>query len=363
MKKRIVIAMSGGVDSSVAAHFLVENGYDVIGLFMRLGNITGKPSPKGKTATCCSSEDARDASNVASVLNIPFYIINFEVEFNNIIEHFCKEYLEGRTPNPCITCNQKLKFGKLLRFANYLNADYVATGHYARVERVNGRYILMKGIDAKKDQSYVLFPLNQAQLSRAIFPLGNMTKDEVRDKAAELNLKTKDKPESQEICFVTGKRYSDLITERIGLQIDTGFLKNRNGKILGKHDGIHNFTIGQRKGLHIAFGEPRYVVDIDPVQNTVTIGTANELLKDTFTVNDVNWIMFERLEKELCASVKIRYKNTESPATIYPLENNRVRVRFENPQRAITPGQAAVFYDKDTIVGGGWIERIDEING
>ncbi|MFQ5713291.1 MAG: tRNA 2-thiouridine(34) synthase MnmA [Candidatus Scalinduaceae bacterium] len=357
MSKRVVIAMSGGVDSSVAAHFLVKQGYDVIGLFMRLGSDTSTPPSNGNTATCCSAEDARDAANVAASLNIPFYVINFKEEFDSIIEYFCAEYLQGKTPNPCIICNQKLKFGKLLRFADYLGADYVATGHYARVEKHNDRYILRKGMDTKKDQSYVLFPLNQTQLSRALFPLGGMTKDEVRNKAAELNMKTKDKPESQEICFVTGNSYSDLITERVGSQIGTGSLKDTSGKILGTHDGIHNFTIGQRKGLHIALGKPRYVVDIDPAQNTVTIGTADELLKDTFIVSDVNWITIERLERELHTSVKIRYKNDETPAIIYPLENNRVKVKFEHPQRAITPGQAAVFYDGDLIMGGGWIER------
>ncbi len=357
MTKKVVISMSGGVDSSVAAHFLVRQGYDVIGLFMRLGSVTSTPSSDVKVATCCSAEDARDAANVAASLNIPFYVINFKEEFDSIIEYFCAEYLQGKTPNPCIICNQKLKFGKLLRFADYLGADYVATGHYARVEKHNDRYILRKGMDTKKDQSYVLFPLNQTQLSRALFPLGGMTKDAVRNKATELNMKTKDKLESQEICFVTGNSYSDLITERVGSQIGTGSLKDTSGKILGTHDGIHNFTIGQRKGLHIALGKPRYVVDIDPAQNTVTIGTADELLKDTFIVNDVNWITIERLERELHASVKIRYKNDETPAIIYPLENNRVRVKFEHPQRAIAPGQAAVFYDGDLIMGGGWIER------
>ena len=349
--------MSGGVDSSVAAHFLVEQGYDVIGLFMRLGNIDSCSTSDIKTATCCSAEDAKDASNVASFLNIPFYVINFEDEFKGIIEYFCREYLDGRTPNPCIVCNQKLKFGKLLRFADYLEADYVATGHYARVEKINDRYILRKGIDAKKDQSYVLFPLDQTQLSRALFPLGSMAKAEVRDKASELNLKTKDKPESQDICFVTGNNYGDLIVERVGSQIGPGLLKDTDGNTLGTHDGIHNFTIGQRKGLRVAFGKPRYVVDINPCKNTVTIGAADELLKDTFTVNEVNWITLNRLEKELCTSVKIRYKNDASPAMIYPLENNRVKVKFKQPQRAITPGQAAVFYDGDIIVGGGWIER------
>ncbi len=357
MTKRVVIAMSGGVDSSVAAHFLIEQGYDVIGLFMRLGNTEVTSPPDRKTATCCSAEDARDARSVASSLDIPFYVINFEDEFNGIIEYFCDEYLKGRTPNPCIICNQELKFGKLLRFADYLKADYVATGHFARTDRLNNRYVLKKGVDDNKDQSYVLFSLNQQQLSRALFPLGNMTKEEVRKEASKLNLKTKDKPESQEICFVTGKSYSDLIAEKVGVEIGSGLLKDTSNNTLGTHDGIHNFTIGQRKGLGIAFGEPRYVVDIDPMQNTVTVGVADKLLRNTFTVDNVNWIAIEKLEKKLCSSVKIRYKHDGSPATIYPLENNRVRVEFIQPQRAITPGQAAVFYDGDIVVGGGWIER------
>ncbi len=357
MKKKVVVAMSGGVDSSVAAHFLVEQGYEVIGLFMRLGNVEGDRCDDGKRATCCSEEDAKDAANVAASLNIPFYVINFEEEFNSIIDYFCKEYLEGKTPNPCITCNQKLKFGKFLTYAQYLDANYVATGHYARVGMLNGRYFLKKGRDTKKDQSYVLFPLTQEQLSYALFPLGELTKGDVREKAEELNLKTKHKPESQEICFVTGNRYSDLVAERAGMQIGRGVVKDRGGRILGEHDGIHNFTIGQRKGLGIAFDKPRYVVDIDPVQNVVTIGTAEELLKDTFVVGEVNWIVFESLDTELRASVKIRYQNDESPATLYPLGRNRVKVVFHTPQRAIAPGQAAVFYDGDLILGGGWIER------
>ncbi|MCP5003475.1 MAG: tRNA 2-thiouridine(34) synthase MnmA [Planctomycetes bacterium] len=357
MKEKVVVAMSGGVDSSVAAHFLVEQGYEVIGLFMRLGNVEEDSCAGEKKATCCSAEDARDAANVATFLNIPFYVINFEEEFSSIIEYFCKEYLEGKTPNPCITCNQKLKFGKFLKYAQYLDASHVATGHYARVERFNNRHLLKKGRDARKDQSYVLFPLTQEQLAYALFPLGELTKTEVRDKAEALNLKTKYKPESQDICFVTGNRYSDLIAARAGSQIGKGVVKDTGGNILGEHEGIHNFTIGQRKGLGIAFDKPRYVVDIDPAQNVVTIGTAEELLKDTFTVGDVNWIMFEGLDNEVQASVKIRYQSDESPATISPLGQNRVRVVFDMPQRAISPGQAAVFYDGDLILGGGWIER------
>lgn len=357
MNKKVVVAMSGGVDSSVAAQLLVEQGYEAIGLFMRLGNVEVDHCVDEKRATCCSAEDARDAAHVAASLNIPFYVINFEEEFNTIIDYFCKEYLDGKTPNPCITCNQKLKFGKFLKYAQYLDASYVATGHYARVERRNERYLLKKGRDTKKDQSYVLFPLTQEQLAYALFPLGELTKAEVREKAEELNLKTKYKPESQDICFVTGNRYSDLIAGRVGIQIGRGVVKDTGGNILGEHEGIHNFTIGQRRGLGIAFDKPRYVVDIDPVQSVVTIGTSEELLKDTFTVGDVNWIMFERLDTALRAHVKIRYQNDGSPAILSPLGQHRVKVVFDTPQRAIAPGQAAVFYDRDLIVGGGWIER------
>ncbi len=245
----------------------------------------------------------------------------------------------------------------MLKFADYLKADYVATGHFARIERLNERYVLKKGIDDSKDQSYVLFSLDQNQLSRAMFPLGNMTKDDVRKEASKVNLKTKDKPESQDIGFVTGKSYSDLIVEMVGTEIGTGTLKDTDDNTLGTHDGIHNFTIGQRKGVGMAFGEPRYVVDIDPAKNTVTVGVAEKLMKDTFTVDKVNWISIEKLEKELSASVKIRYKHDGAPAVIYPLEHNRVRVELKQPQRAITPGQAAVFYDGDIVIGGGWIER------
>ncbi|HHT9125086.1 MAG TPA: tRNA 2-thiouridine(34) synthase MnmA [Candidatus Brocadiia bacterium] len=370
MTKRAVIAMSGGVDSSVAASLLVEQGYEVIGLFMRLGIATPTIEESGKRG-CCSVQDAHDARCVADSLGIHFYVLNFKEEFDEIIDYFCHEYASGRTPNPCILCNQKLKFGRLLRFAQALNADYIATGHYARVEKSPpeaGRYLLKKGIDQRKDQSYVLFSLTQEQLSRALFPLGTMTKDEVRQKARNLNLKTKDKQESQEICFVPENDYRKLILERRAHgrgdrpvapatgQVEPGIIKDTKGHVLGKHPGIEFFTIGQRRGIGIAFGKPKYVVNINPTENTITIGSGTELLESELTASELNWISISTLENPMEVQAKIRYNHKPSKAMIYPIEEGRVRVIFNEPQMAITPGQAVVFYDGDIIVGGGWID-------
>lgn len=355
MKTKVVIAMSGGVDSSVAAHFLVEQGYDVIGLFMRLG--IDKLDTITKTKVCCSLEDANDARNVANQLGIPFHVLNFKDAFDHIIDAFCTEYLKGRTPNPCITCNQELKFGKLMNFAEMLGADFIATGHYARVERSNDRYLLKRGKDSRKDQSYVLFSLNQAQLSKTLFPLGMVTKEYVRQVAVNLNLKTKDKPESQDICFVLDNNYHNLLYERFGNCITPGTLKDTRGNILGNHPGAPFFTIGQRKGLGVALGTPRYVVDINPQENTVVIGTDDELMEEELVTSKINWISIERLEVPIEVQAKIRYNHTPAPAIVYPYGPDRVRVVFKDPQRAITPGQAVVFYDNNIVIGGGWIER------
>ena len=355
MKTKVVIAMSGGVDSSVAAHLLVEQGYEVIGLFMRLG--IDKLDTITRAKVCCSLEDANDARSVADQLGIQFHVLNFKEAFDRIIDAFCTEYLNGRTPNPCIVCNQELKFGKLLDFARMLNADFIATGHYARVEKLQDRYLLKKGVDARKDQSYVLFSLNQDQLSKTLFPLGTVTKESVRQIAKDLNLKTKDKPESQDICFVLDNNYHTILYERFGDSITPGFLKDTHGNILGKHPGAPFFTIGQRKGLGIALGSPRYVVDINPQENTVVIGTDEELMEDELIASTLNWISFDTLQSPLEVQAKIRYSHVPSPAVVYPYESDKVRVVFKDPQRAITPGQAVVFYDNDTVVGGGWIER------
>ncbi|MDN3514380.1 MAG: tRNA 2-thiouridine(34) synthase MnmA [Candidatus Brocadia sp.] len=355
MKTKVVIAMSGGVDSSVAAHFLVEQGYEVIGLFMRLG--IDKYDAITRTKACCSLEDANDARVVADQLGIQFHVLNFKDAFNRIIDAFCAEYLNGRTPNPCILCNQELKFGKLLDFARMLNADFIATGHYARVEKAKDRYLLKKGIDVRKDQSYVLFSLNQEQLARTLFPLGTATKESVRQVARNLNLKTKDKPESQDICFVLDNNYHTLLHERFDDLITPGILKDTGGNILGMHPGAPFFTIGQRKGLGVALGTPRYVVDINPQENTVVIGTDDELMENELSASALNWISFDSLHSSIEVQAKIRYKHLPAPATINPYGTDKVHVVFREPQKAITPGQAVVFYDNDTVVGGGWIER------
>lgn len=351
--------MSGGVDSSVAAYLLVEQGYDVIGLFMRLG--IEKLDTITKTKICCSLEDAHDARTVANQLGIPFHVLNFKDAFDHIIDAFCTEYLNGRTPNPCIDCNQELKFGKLLHFARMLHADFIATGHYAKVEKPGNRYLLKKGDDARKDQSYVLFSLNQDQLSKTLFPLGTVTKEHVRQIAADLNLKTKDKPESQDICFVLDNNYHTLLYERFGDRITPGLLKDTHGNILGNHPGTPFFTIGQRKGLGIALGTPRYVIDINPQENVVVIGTDEELMENELVASKINWISIEKLEVPVEVQARIRYNHMPASALVYPHGLDRVRVVFKNPQRAITPGQAVVFYDKDTVVGGGWIERKGQI--
>ena len=312
-----------------------------------------------KTKVCCSLEDAHDARTVADQLGIQFHVLNFKEAFDHIIDHFCTEYLNGRTPNPCIMCNQELKFGKLLNFAKMLNADFVATGHYAKVEKHNDRFLLKKGADLNKEQSYVLFSLNQEQLSKTLFPLGTLTKESVRRIAKDLNLKTKDKPESQDICFVLDNNYHSLLHERYGNRISPGPIKDMQGNILGEHQGSPFFTIGQRKGLGIAFGSPRYVVDINPRENAVIIGTDEDLEETGLIASSLNWISIQKLELPIEVQAKIRYHHMPAHATVSPFGTDKVQVHFKEPQKAITPGQAVVFYDNDTVVGGGWIERKD----
>lgn len=361
--KKAVVAMSGGVDSSVAAYLLKEQGYDVVGLFMRMGNLYGdNTAQKPRLRSCCSLEDAHDAERVAESLDIPFYVLNFKEAFEGLVDYFCAEYARGRTPNPCIICNQSLKFGKLLRFAGDIGADHLATGHYARLAKAKDRYILKTGSDRQKDQSYVLFSLSQGQLARALFPLGEWTKEQVRRKASELSLRTEAKPDSQEVCFVPDNGYGELIQERTGNNIRAGLIKDTRGRVLGSHSGIQFFTIGQRRGLGIAMGEPYYVIDIDPVEGTVIVGRDQETLVAEFLVADLNWVSIEKPMGKVKADVKIRYNHRAAPAAIYPTEDDMVRVVFDEPQRAVTPGQAAVFYDGDIVLGGGWIERKSPLN-
>src|SRR3989339_496913 len=382
MPKKVVVAMSGGVDSSVAAYLLKKQGYDVIGLFMSLGACLERLAPKRKA--CCSVFDARDAQRVADHLDIKFSILNFKSEFEQVIDYFCSEYDRGRTPNPCIRCNQYLKFGKLMDYADKLGADYIATGHYARVTHTKDNYQLRKGIDQTKDQSYVLFTLTQKQLSRIIFPLGEMAKTEVRMIAHRIDLPVKDKPESQDICFVPSSGYQDLLKERIPNHLKQGKVKDINNKVIGQHDGYQLFTIGQRRGLRIALGKPAYVTKIIPKTNTVILGDRKDVLSTTFVADKINWIdsdppkaglrasppkadplstdnsgapvaiklALRKLPKTLEAEIKIRYLHKQAKAKIKILSHNRVEVKFKQPQFAITPGQAAVFYKGDTVLGG-----------
>ncbi len=349
--------MSGGVDSSVTACLLKDQGYDVIGATMRIwasdrgGNLSG----------CCGASDAEDARHVAQHLGIPFYVLNLEEEFEKeVIQYFCAEYERGRTPNPCILCNEKIKFGAFMRKAVQLEAEYLATGHYARRAFDEGkrRYLLRKGIDQRKDQSYVLFSLLQDQLQRALFPLGEYHKLEVRRKALELGLRVHDKPESQEVCFIHEGSYHPFLSGRLGALIEAGPILDQEGKFLGEHKGLPFYTIGQRRGLRLAKGKPLYVIGIDRQRNAIIVGGEEEVLSDTFAVESVNWIVPRPRESSFSADVKIRYNHPGAEADIFPGGESQAKVRFRVPQKAITPGQAAVFYDGETVLGGGWIREV-----
>ena len=358
---RVVVAMSGGVDSSVAAALLKEEGYDVVGITMQLWDHSD--GERGRPDSCCSIEDIHDARRVADTIDIPFYVVNLEEAFTReVVDYFVLDYLNGQTPNPCVKCNQVMKFDLLMRKALELEADFLITGHYARTEKGKGRegrYRLLRGIDRSKDQSYFLFTATQDQLSCLLFPLGGMTKREVREHAVRFGLKVADKVESQEICFVQSGTYQRFIEEREASA--QGEIVDRSGKTLGFHRGIFNYTVGQRRGLGIGGGEPLYVLDIDTARNSIVVGSEEELLSDTLIAGDCNWIAIDELKRPMMVETKIRYSQEGSPSTIYPIEGVRVRVEFHDPQRAITPGQAAVFYKGDMVVGGGWIERADSI--
>jgi tRNA-specific 2-thiouridylase len=318
---------------------------------MRHGARASTSARPGKQG-CCSLDDAYDARRVADRLGIPFYTLDFEEEFGRIIDYFVDEYDRGRTPNPCIVCNRDLKFGKLFDFADAVGAEYVATGHYARVERRGSRMALRKGLDAQKDQSYVLFPLGQSELSRVLFPVGGHEKADIRRKAADAGLAIADKPESMEICFVPDNDHRRLLRERLGDRLRSGEFQSPDGRVLGRHGGHQLFTVGQRKGLGMAFGKPMYVVAIAPETNVVVLseedGTGREMV-----AGEVNWVATE--PRAGTATVKIRSMHPGAPARIDPLEGGRVRVVFDEPQRAITRGQASVFYEGDVVLGGGWI--------
>jgi tRNA-specific 2-thiouridylase len=358
VRKKVLVGMSGGVDSSVAASLLGKK-YEVMGAHL---NLACPPKPEGRRRGCARNA-RQDARNIASKLNIPFYSLDLKKEFEEkVINYFVREYSKGHTPNPCVVCNKEIKFKALLEKAKEWKADYIATGHYAKVtyNKKRKRYLLKKGRDRKKDQSYVLCRLNQKQLEHTLFPLGNLTKEEVRRKARELGIHNR--PSSQEICFAPDADYRRFLETRISTKkehestrIKEGLIVDRKGKVLGRHKGIAFYTIGQRRGLGIALGKPQYVIAIDSDKDVIVVGSEEEILRDELIARNVNWIAINRLKKPMKVRAKIRYQHREAEALIIPLSGNRMKVKFEKPQRAITPGQVVVFYDKDVVIGGGWI--------
>jgi tRNA-specific 2-thiouridylase len=356
MAARVVLAMSGGVDSSVAAYRLREQGYDVVGLFMRTGAHGGDDGRADHKKGCCSARDASDARRVADRLDIPFYALDFEKDFGRVIDYFADEYLAGRTPNPCVVCNSWLKFGRLWAYGQQLEADFIATGHYARVMHGGEDFQLHRAADPDKDQSYVLYGLRREILPRLLFPVGGCRKEEVRALARRAGLGVADKPDSVEICFVPDGDHAALIRERRPEKATAGSIVDTAGNVLAGHDGIERFTVGQRKGLGFAAGERRYVLRIVPGDNRVVVGDKDELLAEGLVASGVNWLTPAPPVGPLACAAKIRYRHTAAAATVTALPDGGARVAFAEPQSAATPGQAVVFYDGPRVLGGGWIE-------
>ena len=349
--------MSGGVDSSATAALLIEQGYEVIGITLKLWPQDCVNRAEDK---CCGPQAVTDARSVCDKLDVPYYLVDESADFQkHVIQYFADEYKAGRTPNPCVMCNQNLKFGRLIDRADQLGADFIATGHFARVEKNadGSRLLLKRGKDSRKDQSYFLFSLRQDQLARIIFPLGEKTKSDTRDVARHCNLKTAEKEESMEICFVPDNNYGGFLQSANLVQKHRGDIVDVHGHVLGQHDGIEFYTIGQRKGLGITTAKPVYVVELDAENNRVMVGDESALDRDEFVAARCNWHPFEKLTEPIEVTAKIRYNHPGAAATVTPLENNRVKVKLHSPARAITPGQAAVFYQDDLVVGGGWIMR------
>ena len=371
--------MSGGVDSSATAALLLEQGYDVIGITLKLWPQDCVNRAEDK---CCGPQAVTDARSVCHKLDIPYYLVDESADFQkHVIQYFADEYKAGRTPNPCVMCNQNLKFGRLIDRADQLGAQFIATGHFARVEKAVGapstssassadsqqraepvlgapvRYLLKRGRDLRKDQSYFLFSLRQDQLARTLFPLGDKTKSDTREVARQCQLKTADKEESMEICFVPDNNYGGFLQSANLVQKHRGDIVDVHGHVLGHHDGIEFYTIGQRKGLGITTPKPVYVVELDAANNRVTVGDEAALDRDEFIAERCNWHPFDKLTAPIEVMAKIRYNHPGAPATVTPLDGNRVKVKLHSPARAITPGQAAVFYQDDLVVGGGWIAR------
>jgi tRNA-specific 2-thiouridylase len=360
MPARVVLAMSGGVDSSVAAYLLKQQGYEVIGLFMRTGVHGNGDSRADHKKGCCSALDAGDARRVADRLDIPFYALDFEADFERIIDYFADEYLAGRTPNPCVMCNNWLKFGKLWSYGKQLQADYVATGHYAQIIRHGGEAELHRAVDPDKDQSYVLFGLRRSILPHILFPIGGYRKQAIRAIARESGLGVHDKPDSVEICFVPDNDHASLIRRRRPKQVSLGQIVDTTGTVLAEHDGVEQFTIGQRKGLGFAAGERRYVLRIVPEENRVIVGQREDLLASGLRAARVNWLLNAFPADPLPCTVKIRYRHQAAKAHVTALADGGARVEFIEPQSAITPGQAVVFYDGSRVLGGGWIEAAEQ---
>jgi len=363
----IAVAMSGGVDSSTVAAMLARQGHAIVGLTMQLWNQRRLPglSTEGAVGRCCSLDDVYDARRVAEQIGIPYYVVNFEREFEeHVVKPFVADYLSGRTPIPCTLCNNYIKFDRFLEMADSVGARQIATGHYARIrfDSASGRWQLLRGVDHGKDQTYFLFGLTQEQLSRTLFPLGELTKPETRDLARSMDLSVAAKSDSQEICFVPNGDYAaflDAYLKETGAppEATRGEIVTADGRKLGEHEGVHRFTVGQRRGLGVATGDPLYVISTDPISQRVTVGAGAELLRGAFHVHSVNWVSIAPPAVPVRAEVKIRNKHNAAAAEIRPTADAaRVEVVFDEPQRAVTPGQAAVFYDGDVVLGGGWIE-------
>lgn len=356
MNQKAIIAMSGGVDSSVAAYLMKERGYDCMGATMKLFH--NEDIGISREHSCCSLDDVADARSVAYKLGMPYYVFNFSERFEkDVIDRFVAAYESGRTPNPCIDCNRYLKFDKLYLRAKELEYDYVVTGHYARIERdASGRYLLKKAKDKDKDQSYVLYAMSQEQLAHTLFPLGCMTKPEVRQIAEAQDFVNAHKHDSQDICFVQNGSYADFIEQYTGKRYPEGNFIDKEGHILGRHRGVIRYTVGQRKGLGISFQEPMYVCGVDPMDNTVTLGKESELYSRMLTAKDINLISCARLEQPIRLKAKVRYRQAEQWATVTQLDADTLQIEFDEPQRAVTKGQAVVLYDGDIVVGGGTIQ-------